>query len=204
VTADHNRGAADDGLPTKHPGFFDALVADARIAAAYRGERHQFSSTAEGVAQAVRLMLTSDAFLGQAAYRLKARTQALGIPVLPWVAHRVAMMTAQIVISDAAVVQPGVFISHGQVVVEGAAVIRSGAIISPWVTLGRIGADASGPVIGPGARIGTGAKVLGDVRVGRNSRIAANAVVLDDVPDGATVVGMPARTVDDEDGESPR
>jgi serine O-acetyltransferase len=57
--------------------------------------------------------------------------------------------------------------------------------------------DARWPAIGDGAFIGVGARVLGGLKVGANARIGANAVVVDDVPDGATVVGMPARVVGD-------
>jgi len=43
--------------------------------------------------------------------------------------------------------------------------------------------------------IGAGAKILGAVSLGNGAKVGANAVVLDDVPDGATVVGIPARVV---------
>ena len=121
--------------------------------------------------------------------------QALGVPVLPRVAHRIAMMTAQIAIGDPVIVQAGVFIVHGQVVADGIMEIHSGSVIFPWVTLGLIGPELVGPTIGPRAQIGTGARVLGNVKVGADARVGANAVVLRDVPDGATAVGVPARIV---------
>jgi serine O-acetyltransferase len=189
--------ARQDAMPAATPRFLDTLLADARVAAAYRGERHQFRSRFDGVLQALRLMLATDAFLAQAAYRLKARTQARGIPVLPLIAHRVAMMSAQISISDAAVLHPGVFIPHGQVVIQGVVAVHTGAILHPWTTIGLIGASVVGPTIGPRASIGTGAKVLGPISVGANARVGANAVVLNDVPPNTTVVGMPAKAVAD-------
>jgi serine O-acetyltransferase len=181
----------------QHPRFLDALLADARLTARYRWERHEFRSRLDGVLQALRLMLVSDAFLALAAYRLKARMQALGIPVLPWIAHRVAMISAQVSIADTVVVHPGVFIPNGQIVIEGVVEIHSRAILLPWITVGRIGGNLVGPTIGPGARIGTGAKVLGPVTVGAGARVGANAVVLNDVSPNTTVVGMPARAVED-------
>jgi serine O-acetyltransferase len=181
----------------EHPQFLEALVADARMTAAYRGERHRFRSRLDGVLQALRLMLVTDAFLAQAAYRLKARMQALGIPVLPWIAHRVAMTSAQVSISDTAVLRPGVFIPNGQVVIQGLVVVHTGAVLHPWTTIGLIGPDVIGPTIGPRASIGTGAKVLGQVSVGANARVGANAVVLNDVPPNTTVVGAPAKAVAD-------
>jgi serine O-acetyltransferase len=51
------------------------------------------------------------------------------------------------------------------------------------------------PTILDGAIIGSGAQVLGPVTVGRNARVGANAVVVKDVPDGCTVVGIPAHPV---------
>jgi serine O-acetyltransferase len=142
-------------------------------------------------------MVQTDAFLGLVAYRLKARLLARGIPVLPWVAHRLAMIFAQISIDDTAVVRPGVFIPHGQVVVYGAAEIRPFVVLHPWVTVGPISGDGAGPKIGPTAVIGTGAKVLGDIEVGFGARVGTNAVVLDDVPPRTTVVGIPAQAVEE-------
>ena len=58
-----------------------AIVADARIAAAHRGERYEFRSRADGIGQALRLAWSSDAFLAQVLYRLKSRLQAFGVPI---------------------------------------------------------------------------------------------------------------------------
>jgi serine O-acetyltransferase len=41
--------------------------------------------------------------------------------------------------------------------------------------------------------VGANSQVLGGFTVGDNARIGSNAVVVKDVPDGATVVGIPAR-----------
>jgi serine O-acetyltransferase len=43
--------------------------------------------------------------------------------------------------------------------------------------------------------VGSGAQILGPFRVGDGARIGAAAVVLREVPDGATMVGNPARQV---------
>ena len=83
-------------LRSRHPRFREAVVADAVITARFRGERAEFGSTLDTVLQVVRLMLQADAFLAQVAYRAKARMQALGVPLLPRIAHRIAMMSAQV------------------------------------------------------------------------------------------------------------
>jgi serine O-acetyltransferase len=175
--------------------FLEALLTDARVAAIYRGERHKFRSRLDGVLQVLRLMLQTDAFFALAAYRVKARLRALGIPVLPWIAHRIAIVAGQVSIADTAVVHPGVFIPNGHVVVDGKVEIQPGVILLPWVTVGPIGGGQAGPRIGPAAVIGTGAKVLGEVEVGVRARVGTNAVVVDDVPPNTTVVGIPARSV---------
>ncbi len=180
---------------SRQPPFMKAVLADARVAAAYRNERHEFRSRLDGVLQVLRLMLQTDAFLALTAYRMKARLQALGIPVLPWIAHHLAIVSGQVSIADGAVVHPGVFIPHGQVVIYGLVEIRPSVTLLPWVTVGPIGGVYIGPRIGPGVHIGTGAKVLGDIEIGAGARIGTNAVVLDDVPPNTTVVGMPAQAV---------
>ena len=183
-------------LAKRHPPFFKALIADARITAGMRGERQHFRTQADALLQALRLMWVSDAFLAHAAYRLKARLQGLGVPILPRILHRVAMMTAQVSIGDPVVMHPGVYIVHGQIVADGLVEIHSGVVLRPWITLGLIGGSVEGPTIGPGARIGTGAKVLGGITVGENAKVGANAVVLEDVAPGTTVVGAPAKPVE--------
>jgi len=159
----------------------------------HRGERSEFRSRRDLLTQIVRLAWVSDAFLGQALYRLKARSQALGLPILPRLAHRLAMATAQISIGDPVVVAPGIYIVHGQVVADGMVEIGSGTVLSPFVTVGLRAGDLRGPTIEPDVSIGTGAKLIGPVRIGAGATVGANAVVVDDVAPGATVVGAPAR-----------
>jgi serine O-acetyltransferase len=62
-------------------------------------------------------------------------------------------------------------------------------------TLGGTGKEKGKrhPTIGNGVLIGAGAKILGNITIGTNSRVGANSVVLHDVPEGSTVVGIPAR-----------
>lgn len=189
------REALRRAIRTRHPRLREALVADARLTARYRGERDAFRSRLDAGAQILRLAWVSDAFLAQALYRAKARLQGLRVPILPRLAHRLAMAIAQVAIGDPVVVHPGVYIVHGQVVVDGLVEIHPGATIFPFVTIGLRAGDVQGATIGPDVSIGTGAKVIGGVRIGAGSRIGANAVVLDDVPPGATVVGVPARQV---------
>jgi serine O-acetyltransferase len=63
------------------------------------------------------------------------------------------------------------------------------------VTLGNRHNDGGAPVIGDDVEFGAFAQVLGLVRIGNGAKIGSMSVVLKDVPDGATVVGVPARIV---------
>jgi serine O-acetyltransferase len=189
------RAASVGELRRRHPRFRTAVAADARLTALYRGERHEFRSSGDLAVQAVRLAVQSDAFLAQVLYRLKARLQALGVPLLPRIAHRLAMVVGQLSIGDPVVVQPGVYVLHGQVVVDGLTEIRSGAMLSPFVTVGLRAGDLRGPVIGRDVMLGTGAKVIGPVTVGDGAVVGANAVVVHDVKPGTTVAGAPARVI---------
>lgn len=177
----------------KHPRFFAALVADAKVTSAYRAERFEFRGRVDALLVALRLMWVSDAFAAQSLYRAKARMQSLGIPILPRIAHRLAMMTAQVCIGDPVLMQPGVYIAHGQVVIDGFVEIHRGVVIFPWVTIGLRAGNFKGPKILEHVHIGTGAKVIGPVTVGKHARIGANAVVVGDVAANSTVVGVPAR-----------
>jgi len=183
-------------IRSRHPGLAEALAADARVTAHYRGERHEFHSRLDLAMQMLRLAWVSDAFLAQALYRLKARLQALEVPVLPRLAHRLAMAIGQVSIGDPVVMQPGVYIVHGQVVVDGLVEIGPGTVLFPFVTIGLRAGDVRGATIERDVSIGTGAKVIGSVHIGAGAKVGANAVVVDDVPAGATVVGAPARPLE--------
>ena len=139
-------------LRARHPPLREAVVADARITARYRGERDEFTSRRDAAAQMLRLALVSDAYLGQVLYRLKASLQRRGVPILPRIAHRLAMAVAQVSIGDPVLVHPG-------------------AVIGPFVTIGLRAGDVRGATIERGASLGTGAKVIGAVRIGAGATV---------------------------------
>src|SRR5438309_7257731 len=102
-------------------------------------------------------------------------------------------------IHPGAVIGRNFFIDHGFVVIGETAEIGDDVTIYQQVTLG--GTNPTGgepgkrhPTIGDGVIIGSGAQVLGPIHVGARARIGANAVVTKEVPEGATMVGIPARS----------
>jgi serine O-acetyltransferase len=91
------------------------------------------------------------------------------------------------------------FIDHGFTVIGETAEIGDNVTIYQCVTLGGTNpANGKGgkrhPTICDNVIIGSGAQVIGPITVGERARIGANAVVTDDVPEGATMVGLKARS----------
>jgi serine O-acetyltransferase len=185
-----------EAVRQQHPRFFHAVLSDAERTVNGRFEQWTCTTRWQGLVQALRLMWVTDAFFAQTCYRAKARLQALGVPVLPRIFHRLAMSSAQVCIGDPVVLHPGVYIVHGQVVLDGLVEVQPGTAIFPWVTIGlNPGHGMGAPKVGRDVRIYTGAKVVGPITVGDGARIGANAVVMHDVPARATVAGSPARPV---------
>jgi serine O-acetyltransferase len=79
------------------------------------------------------------------------------------------------------------------IVIHPDVLIGPNCLIFQQVTLGTN--DKGVLTIGGHVDIGAGAKVIGNIRVGNHVRIGENSVVVHDVPDGATVVGIPAKVV---------
>jgi sugar O-acyltransferase (sialic acid O-acetyltransferase NeuD family) len=65
--------------------------------------------------------------------------------------------------------------------------IGAGSVVNPGANI------SGGVVIGTGALVGTGAQILQYLYVGAGATVGAGAVVTRSVPDGLTVLGVPAR-----------
>lgn len=107
-------------------------------------------------------------------------------------------------ISPSAMLSPGTQILPHACVGPGAslgraALINTGAIVEHNVTIGDCAVVGPGAVvagratIGDSVEIGARAVVLPDLAVGRDAIVGAGAVVIGAVPEGQTVVGVPAR-----------
>lgn len=90
------------------------------------------------------------------------------------------------------------FIDHGMGVVIGeTAEIGDDCTLYHGVTLGGTSwkKGKRHPTLGNDVVVGAGAKVLGPIHLGNGVRVGSNSVVIKSVPAGATVVGVPGRTV---------
>ncbi|PKR48188.1 serine O-acetyltransferase [Thalassospira povalilytica] len=97
------------------------------------------------------------------------------------------------------------FIDHGMGVVIGeTAEIGDDVTLYQGVTLGGTSPSVNSdgqrglkrhPTLEDGVIVGSGAQILGPFTVRKNARVGGNAVVLSEVPEGATVVGIPAKIV---------
>jgi acetyltransferase-like isoleucine patch superfamily enzyme len=92
---------------------------------------------------------------------------------------------------------------HTQAFVPEFTVLEDGCWIGPNVVLTNAKYPVSpnvkdsliGPTIRKGAKIGANSTILPGVVVGENALVGAGSVVVRDVPDGAVVVGNPARVI---------
>lgn len=92
------------------------------------------------------------------------------------------------------------FVDHGTGVVIGeTAEIGDDVLLYQGVVLGgtTLKRGKRHPTVGNNVVVGCGAVVLGAIRIGDGARIGSGSVVVKPVPPGVTVVGIPARMVDD-------
>jgi len=136
-------------------------------------------------------------------HRISSRLYRYNFKVLARFLSHIAKVFTGIEIHPGAKLGERLFIDHGTGVIIGeTAEIGDDVTIYHDVTLGgtkvtlddgkTLNKGKRHPTIGNNVIVGAGAQVLGPIYVGDNARIGSNAVVLKEVPDGATMVGVPA------------
>jgi serine O-acetyltransferase len=117
-----------------------------------------------------------------------------------WMSQFARFLTG-IEIHPSATIGARLFIDHGMGVVIGStAEVGDDVMLYQGVTLGGTSLERGvkrHPTLGNNVIVGAGAQVLGPITVHDGARIGANAVVLHDVPQGATMVGIPAKPAQD-------
>ncbi len=137
-------------------------------------------------------------------YRFGRWARTVRIPIISLVLKLIAFLLFKwieiitgISLPASARIGKGFYIGHfGGIILHSDVRIGENCSIGSGVVIGvRALGKAGVPVIGNNVYIGVGAKVLGNIKVGNDVKIGANAVVIHDVPDGATVVGIPAKII---------
>lgn len=138
-------------------------------------------------------VLTQDAFLILALWRMRCGARRLRVPGVNHLLRRVQTMVFGIELGNEITLGSGVFFAHPVgVVVGGRAHLGDRVRLMGSNTVGTAREDGW-PVIEDDVVLGAGARILGPVRVGAGAVIGANAVVLTDIPPGCVAVGAPAR-----------
>lgn len=132
-------------------------------------------------------------------HRLAHGLWHLGLRLIARFVSALSRFLTGIEIHPAAKIGRNFFIDHGMGVVIGeTAEIGDNVTIYHGVTLGGVSFNGGKrhPTLEDDVIIGAGAQVLGPVTISKGARVGANAVVVRAVPEGQTVVGIPAHTVD--------
>ena len=137
-------------------------------------------------------------------YKISNFFWKLNLKLIARMISHISRFLTGIEIHPAVKIGKNIFIDHGMGVVIGeTTIIGDNVSIYQGVTLGGTKWEKKKrhPTINDNVIIGAGAKVLGPISVGKNSKIGANSVVTRNVPSNSTVIGIPARVIDNPAGD---
>jgi serine O-acetyltransferase len=188
----HSRGRVS--LESRSSGWAEWREDVARYRAHYGGSLVRPLLLEQAIWVLLGYRLTSAIYRSSRLGPLKAPLLLLGV-----MGQKLNESIAGISIPYAADIAPGLYIGHfGPTVINPGAVIGPGCNLSQGVTIGVSGrGDKRGvPRLGARIYVGANATVAGDIEIGDDVMIGANSLVTRSVPAGSTVVGVPAKVVD--------
>lgn len=121
----------------------------------------------------------------------------LKVPVLPRMLANLSRMVTGIEIHPGAKIGNNVFFDHTGAIIGETAEIGNNVTIIGRSVLGSTGKGGyfRHTIVEDGVTIGMNSTMLGRIKLGKNSKIGAGAVVTHNVPEGATVIGNPAKII---------
>ncbi len=179
-------------------GFYDDDPTAALGNGIGRGTIPRLGTLAEGEKAGSRPLILA---IGNLARRRRMLEKWLGSGTVPVVLHPSAVVSPSAKIGAGAFVGPRAVV-HTLATVGPHAIVNTGAIIEHECQIGENAHLAPGSIVagrasvGPDTLVGVGAVLLPGVRVGAACVVGAGAIVRHDVPDGETVVGVPARAIE--------
>ena len=129
--------------------------------------------------------------------RLYLHARSLGFTVVNAI-HPDAVISPSARVGGGATIMAGTVINScarlgENVIVNTGAIVEHHCVVADHVHIATGARMASTVRVGEGSHIGIGASVRQCISIGSNSIVGAGSVVVADVPDGVTVVGVPAR-----------
>ncbi len=114
--------------------------------------------------------------------------------------HPSSVISPSVKIEEGSVVMPNVSINADtkigkHCILNTACSIDHDCVLEDFVHISPNASLAGNVKVGEGTHIGIGASVIQGIKIGKFATVGAGSVVIHDVPDGATVVGSPAKMI---------
>lgn len=114
--------------------------------------------------------------------------------------HNAALVNTDKPLGKGTVVMPAVIVNEASsignhCIINTAAVVEHDCTLGDYVHLSPNATLSGNVTVGEGTHIGAGAVVIPGITIGKWVVVGAGAVIINDIPDYATVVGNPGRTI---------